>query len=59
MHEEREHIELVEAESDDRCCGSCDNFKYEDMDGFGLCVAFNVESYCGYVCVKNCKFKKE
>lgn len=57
MYEEREHIELVEAESDDRCCGSCDNFKYEDPEGFGLCVAFNVESYCGYVCAKNCRFK--
>lgn len=57
---EREHIELVEAESD-RCCGACANFKYEDPDGFGLCVGFSkdFETYCGYVCVKNCKFKKE
>lgn len=58
---EREHIELVEAESDERCCGACVNFKYEDTDGFGLCVGFSkdFETYCGYICVKNCKFKKE
>jgi hypothetical protein len=56
---ERENIELVEAESDERCCGACANFKYEDTDGFGLCVGFgcDFETYCGYVCAKNCKFK--
>lgn len=36
----RYNIELVESESESRCCGTCKNFKYEDSDGFGLCVGF-------------------
>lgn len=57
----REQVELVEAESDGHCCGACEHFKYEDADGFGLCVGFrkDFETYCGYVCVKNCRFKRE
>ena len=54
----RYNIELAECKDEKRCCGTCKHFKYEDVDGFGLFVGFDhdFETYCGYVCVKNCRW---
>ena len=31
-------------------CGECDNFLYEDTDGFGICGKTKEECYCGDKC---------
>ena len=31
-------------------CGECDNFLYEDTDGYGFCGETNEECYCGDKC---------
>ena len=31
-------------------CGECDNFLYEDTDGYGICGETNEECYCGDKC---------
>ena len=31
-------------------CGECDNFLYEDTDGYGICCDTNEECYCGDKC---------
>lgn len=37
---------------DDRCCGCCQHFKYEDTDGYGYCgLSTNKpETHCSDVC---------
>lgn len=31
-------------------CGECPFFKYEDIDGYGICDIIGIESNCGLVC---------
>lgn len=31
-------------------CGECHSFKYEDIDGYGLCSLSNTERHCGDKC---------
>ena len=31
-------------------CGECDNFLYEDTDGYDICGETNEECYCGDKC---------
>ena len=31
-------------------CGECDNFLYEDINGYGFCGETNEECYCGDKC---------
>lgn len=36
--------------TDDRCCGACKCFLYEDIDGEGYCATNTMICYCGDVC---------
>ena len=37
-------------------CGECDNFLYEDIDGYGICGKTNQECRCSDKChIKNGK----
>ena len=38
------------AERDEKCCGNCDFFLHEDIDGYGICVLTDREQYCGDCC---------
>lgn len=44
--------------TDERCCGACANFKYEDFDGYGFCDYVENrkhETHCSLVCKDNFK----
>lgn len=39
----------------DKCCGGCNHFKYEDMEGWGICEELgNIKTHCsqGQWCIK-------
>ena len=39
----------------DKCCGGCNHFKYEDMEGWGVCEELgNMKTHCsqGQWCIK-------
>lgn len=36
--------------SENKCCGNCKHFKYEDVNGFGLCGKDGVITRCNTSC---------
>ena len=37
-------------DNDNICCGTCANFLYEDINGFGICAYHRIEYQCWEVC---------
>lgn len=39
-----------------KCCGACEYFMYEDVEGYGLCVLYYINTKCSRKCRE---FKQE